>query len=130
MAQRTHDQILDEMVHAIACVARHYGPGLNERGLTWVRNKLGERPWYTDACYSVDCWESDPYIDFHSRIINPDGWDKFDTLQTGREELGDLESMRQRLTLLVCREDFDCSKCEDEMECLTLTDAIDKLENA
>jgi hypothetical protein len=86
MAQRTHEQILDEVVHAVACVAQHYGPELNERGLAWVRSQLGERPWFTDACYQVDCREIDLHIDFHTRIINPNGWDRFDTLQTGREE--------------------------------------------
>jgi hypothetical protein len=86
MADRTSEQILDEMVHAVACVARHYGPGLNERGLAWVRSQLACSSWSTDACYIVDCRESDPHIDFHTRIIWPDGWDTFDTLQTGREE--------------------------------------------
>jgi hypothetical protein len=31
--------------------------------------------------------EDDPYIDFHQRITWPDGWDRFDTLQTGRETM-------------------------------------------
>jgi len=84
MAERTHDQILDEMVHAAACVARHYGPALNEEGLQMLRHHLNFGNWSTD-CFRVDCRESDPYIDFHQRIIWPDGWDRFDTLQTGRE---------------------------------------------
>ena len=83
MAERTHDQILDEMVHAVACVAWHYGPGLNESGLKEIRDCLNLQN--TDACYSVDCREDDPYVDFHQRIIWLDDWDQFDTLQTGRE---------------------------------------------
>lgn len=86
MAERTHEQILDEVVHAVACVARHYGPGLNEAGLKEVRDNLNTIPWFTDACFIVDCREDDPYIDFHQRIFWPDGWDQFDILQTGREE--------------------------------------------
>ena len=85
MAERTHDQILDEIVHAVACLAGHYGPGLNERGLKAVRASLDQHLWFTDACFHVDCREDDPYIDFHQRIIWPDGWDQFDTLQTGRK---------------------------------------------
>lgn len=85
MAERTHDQILDEMVHAVACVAQHYGPGLNESGLKMIRDSLNCLNWHTDSCFRVDCYEDDPYIDFHQRILWPDGWAQFDTLQTGRE---------------------------------------------
>lgn len=41
-----------------------------------------------------------------------------------------LKSMQQSRDLLVCHEDSDCSKCKDEKECITLTEAIDKLVNA
>ena len=84
MAERTHDQILDEMVHAVACVARHYGDKLNESDLKLIRDRLNLN-WYTDAGFSTDCRESDFYIDFHQRIIWPDGWDVLNTIQTGRE---------------------------------------------
>jgi hypothetical protein len=84
MIDRTHDEILDEMVHAVACVVSHYGPNLNAAGLAWVRERL-DFCWYTDASFRLDMEEDDPYIDFHQRITWPDGWDQFDTLQTGRE---------------------------------------------
>ena len=84
MTERTQDQILDEMVHAVACVARHYGDRLRESDLKLIRDRL-DLNWYTDAGFSGDCRESDRYIDFHQRIIWPDGWDRLIPLQTGRE---------------------------------------------
>ncbi len=80
MPERTHEQILDEMVHAVACVARHYGPGLNQSGLTHIRELLSQEHWFTDTCYRLDVLEDDPHVDFHHRILD----DEFDTLRTGR----------------------------------------------
>lgn len=78
MAERTRDQILDQAVHAVACVARHYGPGFNENGLLLIRERLSEMPWHTDSCFRVDRQEDESFIDFHQRIIWPEGWDKLD----------------------------------------------------
>ncbi len=85
MAKRTHEQVLDEIVHAVACAAHHYGPRLNESGLALVRERLTDFKFYTDACFCVDRQEDAQFIDFHQRIICPDGWD-LDTFQTGRTE--------------------------------------------
>lgn len=82
MAERTRDQILDEAVHTVACVAHHYGPGFSETGLQEVRKLLSEMPWDTDSTFRVDCQEDDPFIDFHQRIIWPEGWDKLELEET------------------------------------------------
>jgi hypothetical protein len=78
MAERTTDQILDQAVYAVQCVSRHYGPEFNAEGLRTVRELLSQLPWFTDSCFRVDCHEDDPFIDFHQRIIWPDGWDKIE----------------------------------------------------
>jgi len=76
MSNRTKDQILDQAVHAVQCVSRHYGPGFNELGLTKVRDMLSTLLWWADAEFLVDVRPGDEYEDFHQRIIWPDGWDK------------------------------------------------------
>ena len=82
MAERSEDQILDQAVYAVACVARHYGPGLNEYGLAHLRECLSKLVIFTDACYTVDVYDDDPYADFSSRIVWPSGWDKMDYDET------------------------------------------------
>ena len=76
MTDRTKDQILKEAVYAVACVAHHYGPALNEEGLQEIHNLLLRVDFHTDATYRVDVFENDEFADFHSRIIWPDDWDK------------------------------------------------------
>ena len=75
MAERTKEQILDQAVYALALVKCHYGPRWNENGLREVRELLSKLIWQTDACYTVYCYEDDPYIDFEQRIIKPKDWD-------------------------------------------------------
>jgi hypothetical protein len=75
---RTREQILEEAVRAVQAVAYHYGPGFNEDGIRYLRKALGEFPWFTDSCYSVDVHEDDEYVDFSDRIIWPEGWDRPD----------------------------------------------------
>ena len=77
MAERTEEQILDEAVYAVACVARHYGPGFNERGLAHVRELLSQVNFSTDSCFRVDVYEDDEFVDFHQRIVWPEDWDSF-----------------------------------------------------
>jgi hypothetical protein len=75
MAERTTDQILDEAVYAVACVAHHYGPGLNEEGLRYTRELLSKLYLFMDAEFRCDMEETDEFVDFHNRIIWPEGWD-------------------------------------------------------
>lgn len=74
MAERTDEQLLDELVYAVASVVRHYGPGYNENGLKNIRKKLSMIDIRTDASYRVDMYDDDQFADFHQRIVNPDGW--------------------------------------------------------
>ena len=76
MSKRTKDQVLDEAVHAAACVAHHYGGGFSAIGLAKLRELLSELPWGTDSSFLVDVYPGDKYEDFHERIIWPAGWDK------------------------------------------------------
>lgn len=85
MTERTRNQILNQAVYAVACVARHYGPGFNDNGLQEVRELLSEMPWDTDSSFRVDRQEDDPFIDFHQRIIWPEDWDKLEIEQTTKE---------------------------------------------
>ncbi len=79
MAERTEEQILDQLVFAVAEAREHYGPGFNKAGLRYVRECLSAlKPLWADATYRVDCYEDDLFIDFHHRIITPEGWDKMD----------------------------------------------------
>lgn len=39
-----------------------------------MRGLISQFSWHTDSCYRVDCYEDDPYIDFHQRIITPEQW--------------------------------------------------------
>jgi hypothetical protein len=78
MPTRTHAQILDEIVYAVACAAEHYGPGLSEDGLADLRALFNKWGFWTDTSFRVDRCEDEPYIDFHERIIWPDGWDKLE----------------------------------------------------
>jgi hypothetical protein len=47
--------------------------------------------------------------------------------EMGKETLAQL---RNTLDFLVCREDLECSECENGEECYSLSEKIDKLENA
>jgi hypothetical protein len=47
-----------------------------------------------------------------------------------RMELEEIKSAQESLDLLVCHKDLDCSRCENEEECFTLTEKIDELEEA
>jgi len=54
MAERTEEQILDQVIHAIQCVCGHYGPDLNEDGLFELRTLLKDfTNWHTDSSYYV-----------------------------------------------------------------------------
>lgn len=78
MADRTQEQVLNEVVYAVACAAQHYGPGLSEIGLREVRKLLEDFNFHTDASFRVDVSEDENHVDFRSRIIWPDGWDVID----------------------------------------------------
>lgn len=78
MADRTQDQILDEMMYAVACVSRHYGPGLSKIGLQEMRKLIESFNFHTDSSFRVDVSEDEEYVDFRSRIIWPDEWDVID----------------------------------------------------
>ena len=79
MADRTEEQVLDEVVYAVACVAQHYGPGLSEIGLQEMRKLLESFNFHTDASFRVDVQEDDEDpVDFRSRIIWPHGWNVLD----------------------------------------------------
>jgi hypothetical protein len=83
MAERTNEQVLDQLVYAVACAYRHYGPGLSPEGLMSLRAKLGEDgKWFTDASYRCDVYEDDEHVDFHTRILWPREWDKLDYQET------------------------------------------------
>lgn len=78
MADRTPEQVLDEVVYAMACVAQHYGPGLSKIGLQEMRKLLKSFNFHTDASFRVDVQEDEKHVDFRSRIIWPHGWDVID----------------------------------------------------
>ncbi len=73
---RTKEQILEEAVYAVACVAHHYGTAFNEEGLQEIRNLLSKVDFHTDTTYRIDVFEDDKFVDFHNRIIWPYGWEK------------------------------------------------------
>ena len=89
MAERSKEQILDQAVFAVQCVSRHYGSGFSEEGLQELRKLLNEFPWWTDACYSCDVYDDDPYADFDKRIIWPYGWWKEDFKEIVEESKGE-----------------------------------------
>ncbi len=72
---RSPDEILDQVVYAVACVARHYGPGLSAEGLKWVRDQLqSDTTWVCDSTWRVDTQEGDgdPNPDFHPLVLDED----------------------------------------------------------
>ena len=81
MVERTHEQILDQLVYAVACAYKHYGPELSAEGLVDLRQKLGDH-WFTDSGYTCDVYDDDPYVDFYARIIQPSGWKVLDFKET------------------------------------------------
>lgn len=77
---RTHDEILDQMVYAVACVAYHYGPGLSGAGLRWVRKQLDREPqgdpgWWCDSSWRVDIPDGEE-LDFCPEKLPPDLLDR------------------------------------------------------
>lgn len=60
--RRTDEEILDQMVYAVACVLRHYGPGYLAEGLKAVRESLKDHKTHCDTCFTVDFEEP---ADFH-----------------------------------------------------------------
>lgn len=93
MADRTKDQILDQVVYAVQCVAVHYGPAFSADGLQELRKILGEfSDWRTDSTFRVDVLDDDEFVDFHQRIIWPDGWWKRDFEETIKDSYGNTGS--------------------------------------
>ena len=78
VADRTKEQILNQAIYAVACVARHYGGGFSAEGLQDVRRLLSKMPWGTDSGYRVDVSDEDQFADFEPRIIHPLDWWKLD----------------------------------------------------
>lgn len=70
---RTKDEILDQLVYAVACVARHYGPGLSAEGLADIRQKLSLDNWWCDSTWRVDTLEGpgEPDPDFCPSVLPP-----------------------------------------------------------
>lgn len=91
---RTNDEILDQAVYAVACVAHHYGPGFSAEGLADVRRLLTELgPWGCDSSWRVDIpeGEGEPNPDFCPKHLPKEfGWIEFDDItrasRTGLEE--------------------------------------------
>lgn len=64
MADRTKEQLLDEMVYAVQCVFYHYGPALSEDGLKELRAALAKFGVPNlDSDYRVFRLDDEPYID-------------------------------------------------------------------
>jgi hypothetical protein len=81
--RRTEDQIIDQLVYAVACAASHYGPRLNKDGIASVRAAMRKlRPWWCDATFTCDMLEDDAHIDFDKRILWPDNWRKLEFFKT------------------------------------------------
>jgi len=69
---RSHDEILDQMIFAVACVANHYGPALNADGLAEIRKLLGDsQQWWCGSHWLVDVLEGgeDGNPDFCPKVI-------------------------------------------------------------
>ncbi len=91
MAERTSEQILDEVVYAVQCVTVHYGPGFNEDGLRELRKVLNEfHTWWTDGEYTSGMLENDEHEDFHQRIIWPEDWRKENFNEVVKESRGEI----------------------------------------
>lgn len=84
---RTRDEILDQAVYTVACVAHHYGPGYSDDGLQVLRESLDRLIFCTDVSFR-ERYDHEPYIDFVSRIIWPEDWDKLDFEETVRDSRG------------------------------------------
>ncbi len=72
---RSKEEILDQMVWAVACVARHYGPGLSASGLRGLRQELASSgPYWCDGEWRSDVLEGgkDGNPDFCPAILKPD----------------------------------------------------------
>lgn len=72
--ERTHDEIVDEVVYAAACVIYHYGPGLSDEGLVALRHGIEAacgRLW-CDSSWRVDTpdGEGEDSPDFHVRMLS------------------------------------------------------------
>lgn len=80
---RTKDEILDQLIYAIACVARHYGPGLSADGLKHYRDLLARDDWWCDATWTCDVLEDEeePNPDFHPSKLNCDDPEWFFTFE-------------------------------------------------
>jgi hypothetical protein len=66
--ERTHDEIVDEMVWVVNWVAYYYGPGLSTDGLVALRKVLSRfNNWYCDSSWRVDIPEGEE-IDFHQQF--------------------------------------------------------------
>lgn len=78
MAERSEKQILVQAVYAVACVHKHYGPGLSAGGIKHLTQLLSQVNFCTDASYRVDVLEDEPYTDFLPRIIWPPMWNTID----------------------------------------------------
>jgi hypothetical protein len=81
--ERTKDEILDQLVYAVNCVARHYGPGLSAEGLKDIRDKFAEDNWWCDSTWRVDT-EDEPNPDFCPFIIE-DGYMGLNFAEVARE---------------------------------------------
>lgn len=77
MSERTQDQLMDEVVHAAACVVQHYSSAFNEEGIKWLREVLEPLRLYldTDTNFRIDVHPGDEFEDFHQRIVWPVDWD-------------------------------------------------------
>lgn len=73
-ADRTHEQILDEMVYAAQRAFEHYGPGFSAEGLASLRKVLHNEtyPLWCDSSWRVDVPDGEEQ-DFHT-LLTPTPW--------------------------------------------------------
>jgi hypothetical protein len=72
---RSQEEILNQVMYAIAAVVAHYGPGYNAEGLHELRQMIaGSETFFCDSEWRVDVIEDkqSPNPDFCPSII-PDG---------------------------------------------------------
>lgn len=67
--ERTSEEILDEVVYAAHRVIEHYGTGLSEDGLIWLREAISKSvgPFWCDCSWRNDIPEGEEQ-DFHELL--------------------------------------------------------------
>lgn len=99
MPERSKEQILDQVVFAVAEVVRHYGPGFSGDGLRSARHLLSFLSLRTDQGYR-EREEGHVFADFRNRIAPLKDWDTcdFDETVAASRDLQPLGGVDLRLT--------------------------------